>query len=162
MLQFPENFRRDENATLEQVAAMGKLDVYLFHAFCQLLDLPEWCRVHLSRRRHEVEFASFMLQIIYQLMLRALNLITTVSAEVLLKVTSEDVTAISANYISLRTRTTDYRKWPMSPAGSTGQTDDHLSLAIARIIHEDCSTGAVPSFHEEDEADDEDVDMQID
>ena len=49
----------------------------------------------------------------------------------------------------------------MSPAGSAELTNDNLTLAIARIIHEDCPAGAAPLEDDETEEMGEE-DLQID
>ena len=153
MLQNIESFHHGQKATSEQIAGLGKLDLSLFESFARLMDLPGWLRVHLGRRQFEPEFKTFMLQIIYNIMVYAIDLVEEAAAPFTCELTFKDLFIVTAVHRNNQTGTAHHR-WPAKEhADPVGHGDDNLAFAISQILHDKCAVGAVPEAMEHSDRD---------
>ena len=58
------------------------------------MDLRGWLRVHLGRRHFEPEFKTFMLQIIYNMMVFAIDLVEEAAAPFTCELTFKDLVIV--------------------------------------------------------------------
>ena len=149
MLQNLESFHHGQKATTEQISSLGRLDLSLFEAFARLMDIPGWLRVQLGRRQFEPEFKTFMIQIIYNMMVLAMELIEEASANVTCEISFKDLFIVLAVHRNVQTGTANHR-WPIREhVDPVGHCDDNLALAISQLLHDRCTVGAVPEDQEQ-------------
>ena len=131
MLQNVESFHHGQKATPEQISGLGKLDLSLFESFARLMDLPGWLRVSLGRRQFEPEFKTFMLQIVYNMMVLAMDLVEEAAGAFTCELTFKDLFIVTAVHRNAQTGTANYR-WPVKEhVEPVGHGDDSLALAVS-------------------------------
>ena len=112
-----------------------KLRRYLIHeAFFVLFEIPGWYRVELTRRSEEVEIKSFMLQMLFMATLHAAKLVRPAAQPFVKEITEEMLQTLYLGYRQSSTKSTLYYQWPMSE-DIEEQQEDHLTLAVARLLH---------------------------
>ena len=134
MIWYPQSFKTQTPATEDQIRDI-KMRRYLVHeAFFVLFDIPGWYRVELTRRSEEVEIKSFMLQLLFMATLHAAKLVRSAAQPFTKEVTEEMLRALYQRYRQSSTKSTLYYQWPMS-ADIEEQQEDHMALAVARLLH---------------------------
>ena len=134
MILYPQSFKTQTQATEDQIRDI-KLRRYLVHdAFFVLFEIPGWYRVELTRRAEETEIRSFMLQLLFMATLHAAKLVRPAAQPFVKEITEEMLQALYLGYWQSSTKSTLYYQWPMSEDIEV-QQEDHLTLAVARLLH---------------------------
>ena len=100
-----------------------------------MFNLPGVIKTEMSRRAHETEMKAFMLQLMYQAMLSAVNLVRSATKDLTLNIAEEMLAKIYERFRNPRLGTVDNWIWPFE-GDEEDRLDDHLALAISRLLHE--------------------------
>ena len=113
------------------------------------MDIPGWLRGQLGRRQLESEFKTFMMQIIYNMMVLEMELIEEASSNVTCEISFKVLFIVLAVHRNVQTGTANHR-WPIREhVDPVGHCDDNLALAISQLLHDRCTVGAVPEDQEQ-------------
>ena len=93
-----------------------------------------------------------MLQIIFCMVGLAVDMVEEASAVYTCEITFKELSIVSAVYRNAKIGTVNHR-WPARQYDHVCHSDDNLALAIAQVLHERCTVGAVPDARETDEDD---------
>ena len=85
-----------------------------------------------------------MLQIVYNMMVLAMDLVEEAAGAFTCELTFKDLFIVTAVHRNAQTGTANYR-WPVKEhVDPVGHGDDSLALAVSQILHDKCAVGAVP------------------
>ena len=93
----------------------------------------------MSRRAYETKMKAFMLKLLYQAMLLSTNLLRIATKDLTLTIAEEMIAKIYDRLRNPRLGTVDYWIWPFE-GDDEGRLDEHLALAISRLLHGSCTT----------------------